>query len=363
MAPVISYIGPDGDYEDEFAWWTAVRTAENPAQWGVMLPGAVGVGGALQPMNPAVASATEYPRLYALPGSGVRGKIPQDIDRGPRMEGALEVRQPFFRIGIIDGEEGDGLYFRCTTKRAVAFLKAASPVADASGSRLDGCLIHIINPTQLSGVALQVAASGSSPLEDIIVRRNIIYVTGTPTSMTGSNSAVTLIATGGSVTTEMIFDHNTVIVDSSSATNDVERAVQLAPTTGNTLEWTGRNNYVSNALSGAAFNATAGTLTLTRSNNASNDGTADSVVGGDDNLNNIAAASQFVNSTSNWHLRASSSLRSAGVRVVDRDALGRLWGSTPDIGALKYEDTDYRNAFRGRGGLASRREARLTGRP
>lgn len=311
-APEIKTIKPDGtgDYTTLASWWTAVRGSTNPEQWAEVYSGGSVGDFSWSGMTNATTTAAEHPRIYGAPGHRHAGRVPDDPDTVARC-GKINVAQANHQVTI------EGMYLHAENNSAVSFGTATTGNANGPYT-IRQCLLRrtISNNTAGGAIAWTVYQSRSLHLHN-----NIVIVDGS----LGASSTKGVIDIGGNNSIDGTYYHNTI-----------HTALPMAGFRSPNAQVRGTfyNNVAT--VGGVAF-AQRGAV---RSHNASSDATADSILGGSDNLVNVVAANQFINMASDWNLSPTTDLLDAGnpSLVLAIDAVGNVRpnGVAADIGALEW---------------------------
>jgi hypothetical protein len=224
------------------------------------------------------------------------------------------------------------------TSATTNIVGVATPSGDVTGFIIDGCLIESDLASGSTPAAINVGSSGSRTASGRI-SNNITICTNA--GATAANAAIAIGATQtGDLTntTTVLVYNNTIIGKEKILRGIIANRNQLIGTGTANLTLTARNNVVIGATTAdyaTTANSGTGTLTITSSNNASEDSTAD-WAGGSGHVEDIVPADEFTNPASDWSLKSTSNLVGAGFDLsgtFTNDAYGNTRTVPFNIGA------------------------------
>lgn len=316
---ILNAAGGDGVDYTTLATWEDFADGEAAADQWAECYGTGNLG--IATLSGWVATPTDsvYPKIYAASGHEATS-----FTDGPLVESAVSSAHGIsigIAYAVIEGIRASLTNDGTTGRGGFNFSGVGSGI-------INRCVSGVLGSKY--GVFIAVSAV-TYPIE---VRNCLCKAHGTP----GNGFGIYVRASGDGQ--QFNIDNNTLIADV-----DEENNAFSIQENADGFSFTAilKNNVCINMEGGVCIvkNKTAGaggTLSFTgSSNNASTDGTADSVIGGDDNQNNITLADEFTDyANDDWSLKRSGDLYRGGVAAANTESLnGVTRHSPPDIGAYE----------------------------
>ncbi len=302
-----------GDYTTLALWWTFAAAQATADQWAECYNDGSSLGSATISAMTATPDANNYPRIYAASGheatNFTNGALLSFSTSGSG--NALSISVSYTRV--------EGLRFSVTHSGGAPHNGVNVP------SSIDNVTVKNCVYAYTSGVgastALRFNANTGCRVLNCLIKssRHALKTSGPNSAFTNEIIGNTLHATGVGTALELLSSAN----GSSSL-----------PT------YTVKNNvFMSVAGSGVVLTDTNGvTETFVCGNNASTDGTANSVLGGSGNDSSIVIATEFTDTASNdYTIKTTSVLRRTGILTSVTDSLNFSIPrhSPPDKGAYE----------------------------
>lgn len=237
-------------------------------------------------------------------------------------------------ISVTSGITIQGMRLK-KTGGSTAVLAVTNSTADIAGIVIDGNLIECARASAAALVGISIS-SQNYDMSGVVVRNNIVVTTASNGSgATGISVTHTQLNGGTKTLTADI--HNNTIVCNSLGTYGLQAFPQQAISGTAAMNATIRNNVIVGATTACCLYTPSGATsgTITASNNATSDGTADAW-GGSDHIENIVAADTFTDPAADWSILESSSLAEAGYDLsgsFTNDAYGNTRSVPWQIGA------------------------------
>ena len=315
--PEIAIIDPTGhgDYTTLQAWWDVAKLSKNPAQWAEVRAGGSVGNLSWTPMPELVAPNTvvdtnAFPKIYAAAGQRHAGRIPDDPDKVAR-SGRIATGS-YFHIG-----EVEGMYIHATN--TIPF--EISDSTNAHGPfKMTGCLVHRTITDDKAGPAIKWTLYQDRSFN---LYNNIVLVDGSLS--TASTTGVVNFGGNNPYNGQAI--NNTIIT--ALPLRGFQSAVSV------------KRGVLHNNVAFVGGDQAFAHQPTSASHNASNDASADEILGGTGNLINLPLAGLFIDASCDWRLPADSALVNAGLMppllLVDAVGTVRPQGDAVDIGAIEYQ--------------------------